>query len=335
MNITEQGVLQKSKLTYLFVHILLLLTCCLIHPVSAEATPADASPDDKNTKKHRVFIINTPGKILHANIIQQLSDNLNLTRPDIVISKVTAAEEKIKTVDHKTDLIIGIGYAGMDSANQHYPKTKKLFISTDPNRYRLDADTNKNDAILYMTQPYCRQLQFIKSLNTQWKIISILHSRKKPIDSKAIRDCANNFKIKVYIVSTTAEENLTDKIKHALNHSDVLLALPDSSIYNSKTVKNILLTSYRQRKPIIAFSNNFVNAGALASINSSTEQIADSASKLIEQFFDSDMTFERSTNYPDEFDISINRQVFWALDLIIPDINKIKPSLQNNAGALP
>jgi putative ABC transport system substrate-binding protein len=115
----------------------------------------------------------------------------------------------------------------------------------------------------------------------------------------------------------------------------VLLALPDSSIYNSKTVKNILLTSYRQRKPIIAFSNNFVNAGALASINSSTEQIADSASKLIEQFFDSDMTFERSTNYPDEFDISINRQVFWALDLIIPDINKIKPSLQNNAGALP
>ena len=333
MNITEQGVLLKSKLAYLFVHTLLLLTSCLILPVSAETTPAGASPDDKSTKQHRVFIIYTPGKTLHANIIQQLSDNLNLTRPDIMISKVTA-EEIIKTVDHKTDVILGIGYAGMNSANQHYAKTKKLFISTDPNRYRLDAKTNKNDAILYMTQPYCRQLQFIKSLNTQWKIISILHSRKKPIDSKAIRVCANNFEIKVYIVSTTAEENLTGKIKHALNHSDVLLALPDSRIYNSKTVKNILLTSYRQRKPVIAFSNNFVNAGALASINSSTEQIADSASKLIEQFFDSDMTFKKPANYPDEFDISINRQVFWALDLTIPDIDSIKSSLQNNAGEL-
>jgi putative ABC transport system substrate-binding protein len=334
MNIIEQGVLLKSKLAYLFIHILLLSTSCLIQPVSAEEMPAITSPHDKNTKQHHVFIVNTPGNTLHEAIIQQLSDNLDLARADIVTSKVTP-EEKIKTVDHKTDLILGIGYAGMNSANQHYPKAKKLFISTDPNSYRLDADTNKNDAILYMTQPYCRQLQFIKSLNTQWKIISILHSRKKPIDSKAIRDCANNFKIKVYIVSTTAEENLTDKIKHALNHSDVLLALPDSSIYNSKTVKNILLTSYRQRKPIIAFSNNFVNAGALASIHSSTEQIAGSASKLIEKFFDSDMRFEKSTNYPDEFDISINRQVFWALDLIIPDINKIKPSLQNNAGALP
>lgn len=334
MNTTEQGVLQKSKLAYLLAHTLLLLTSCLIHPVSADATPAGTSPDDKNTKKHRVFIINTPGKILHENLIQQLSDNLNLARPDILISKV-AAEEKIKTVNHKTDLILDIGYAGMNSANHHYPKAKKLFISTDPNRYKLDADTNKNDAILYMTQPYCRQLQFIRSLNTQWKIISILHSRKKPIDSKSIRDCANNFKIKVYIVSTTAEENLTDKIKHALNHSDVLLALPDSRIYNSKTVKNILLTSYRQRKPVIAFSNNFVNAGALASISSSTEQIADSASKLIEQFFDSDMTFKKSTNYPDEFDISINRQVFRALDLTMPDINRIKSSLQNNAGELP
>jgi putative ABC transport system substrate-binding protein len=86
-------------------------------------------------------------------------------------------------------------------------------------------------------------------------------------------------------VSTTdKDDNITDKIKHALHHSDVLLALPDSNIYNSKTVKNILLTSYRYRKPVIGFSKNFVDAGALAAIYSDTEMIAMTASKLIEQY---------------------------------------------------
>jgi ABC-type uncharacterized transport system substrate-binding protein len=133
--------------------------------------------------------------------------------------------------------------------------------------------------------------------------------------------------MKIYIVSTTDKDNLTDKIKHALHHSDVLLALPDSNIYNSKTVKNILLTSYRYRKPVIAFSKNFVNAGALAAIYSDTENIAMSAGKLIEQYLYSTTSIER-VNYPDAFDISINRQVFRALDIPLPDIDTIKMTLQ-------
>ena len=178
-----------------------------------------------------------------------------------------------------------------------------------------------------MTQSYCRQIRFIKLLDTQWKTISILHSQEKPIDSTSIQKCANRYNIKIYTVSTTAKENLTDKIKHALHHSDVVLALPDSNIYNSKTVKNILLTSYRYRKPVIAFSKNFVNAGALASIHSNTEQIAQSASKLVEQYFDSGKRFIKEINYPDAFDININRQVFRALDLSAPDIDELKQAL--------
>lgn len=215
----------------------------------------------------------------------------------------------------------------MKSADKHYPESNKLFISTDPNTYRLDTNKNKNDAVLYMTQEYCRQIRFIKLLDTQWKTISILHSQEKHIDSKTIQKCANKYDIKLYTVSTTAKENLTVKIKHALHHSDVLLALPDSNIYNSKTVKNILLTSYRYRKPVIAFSKNFVNAGALASIHSNTEQIAQSASKLVEQYFDSGKRFIKAINYPDAFDININRQVFRALDLSAPDIDELKQAL--------
>ena len=329
MNKTEQGVLQQSKLKYLLIHILLLLIFCLTYPAFAETRTTDTAPPEKNTKKHHVFIIFSPDNILHSSIVQMLSDNLNNSRSDITISKVTP-EEKIKNVNNKTDLIVGMGYSGMRNADKHYPKTKKLFISTDPNKYRLDTKKNKNDAILYMTQPYCRQIAFIKQLNIHWKTISVIDSQEKTIDSAPLQKCAKKHGIKIYTVHTTSEDNLTTKIKKALRHSDVLLALPDSNIYNNKTVKNILLTSYRHRKPVIAFSKSFVTAGALASIHSNTDQIAHSASKLVEQYFDAGNHFKKPINYSETFDININKQVFRALNLSIPDIDSLKQSLQHD-----
>ena len=327
MNKTEQDVLHKSKLIHLLVHILFFLTFCLTLPVFAETLAANTAPHDKNTKKHHVYIIYSPDNTLHATIIQKLAENLKLKRSDIIISEITP-EEKIKTINSNTDLIIRIGYTGMRSANQHYPKTNKLFISTDPNKYRLDINKNKNDAILYMAQPYCRQIPFIKLLNGQWKTIGLLNSWEKPIDTNTIQQCAKKHGLKTYIVNTSSNEGLKDNIKDVLNHSDILLALPDKNIYNSKSVKNILLTSYRYRKPVIAFSKNFTDAGALASIYSSTEQIAQSAGNLIGQYFESGQRFKKSVNYPQAFNVSINRQVFRALDLSIPDLGDLKQTLK-------
>ena len=330
MNTTEQGVLQLSKLLRLLIDILLLLTFCLTNTAYAEILPADMVTHEKDSQQHHVFIIHSPDNLLHSSIIQKLTDNLNLKRPDITISKVTT-EEKIKNLDSSADLIIGIGPEGMQNANEHYPKINKLFISTDPEKFKLDASTNKNDAILYMTQSYCRQIQFIKLINDNWKVISLLDSQKKPVDSNNIQQCADKYDIKTYTVNTIAGSHMTDNIKNALQHSDVLLALPDNSIYNSNSVKNILLTSYRHRKPVIAFSRNFVNAGALASIHSSPEQVAHSASHLIQQYYELDQQFENSVNYPQTFEISINRQVFRALDLAPPDVDELKQALEQPA----
>ena len=328
MNMTEQGVLHQSKLIHLLIHILLFLTFCLSHPASAETLADNTQPHERNRQKHHVYIIYSPDNTLHANIIQKLSDNLKLKSSDIIITEVTP-EEIIKTVNSNIDLIIGIGNAGMKNADKHYPKTKKLFISTDPNKYKLDKKKNKNDAILYMAQPYCRQIRFIKLIDQQWKTIGLLNSREKPIDANTIQQCAKEHDLETYIVQTTDDERLKDHIKDVLNHSDILLALPDKNIYNSKSIKNILLTSYRHRKPVIAFSKNFADAGALASIYSSTEQIAQSASDLVEQYFKSGQLFKKSIYYPQAFDVSINRQVFRALDLSIPDdIDKLKQTLE-------
>ena len=326
MNKTAQGVLQQSKFLHLLRLILLSSVLCILQPTSADTLAQNTLQHNKNMLKHHVYIISPSDGALYTDITQKLSDSLNLKYPDIIVSKVTP-ENEIIDINNKTDIIVAIGPTGMDTADREYPKTKKLFISTDPNKYKLDSVKNKNDAILYMTQSYCRQIGFTKLLNPNWKAISIISSEEKPIDRTAIQQCAKSLNIKTHIVSTIDGQNLTDTVKLALNHSDVLLALPDNNIYNSKSVKNILLTSYRNRKPVIGFSNNFVNAGALAAIYSNADQIADTANNLIDKYYKQNKKFKQKTNHPEHFDISTNRQVFRALNLPMPDIKKITKNL--------
>lgn len=330
MNTTGQGVLQRKKLTHWLTHTVLAFTLSYTSLTFSGVAAKEDQLQTTSSQKHHVLIVYSPDSTLHTNIIDSLTEELKPHHSEFDITKTTP-NKIAETKNYNYDLVVAMGPMGMKSAETDFPYTKKLFISTDPNKYQLHPDKNKNDSILYMAQPYCRQMQFIKLINPQWKTISILNSAIKPVNSAAIIQCANVYDLNLYSVNTS-KNDLTKKLKHALNNSDVLLALPDNSIYNKKTVKNILLTSYRYRKPVIAFSNNFVNAGALASINSDTKQIAQSTGKMIKQFFNSGFHFKDSVNYPDSFNINLNKQVFMALDISLPDIKKIKKRLLHNTG---
>jgi ABC-type uncharacterized transport system substrate-binding protein len=242
------------------------------------------------------------------------------------VIQITPDDTQAK-IDDKTDIIVSIGYEAINSADTHYPASKKLHISSYLKPYRVDKITDEGSAILYMTQPYCRQVKLIKLIEESWQTIGLLHTEKKSTAVKTLRDCADRFDLKVYTVNKDTDEVISDDLKEVLMHADVLLALPDSEIYNGNTVKNILLTSYRFRKPVIGFSENFVSAGALASIHSNTEQIAESAGEIIDHYFRQNRRFERAEYYPQIFDIKINKHVIKALGLTHPNLYSLEALL--------
>lgn len=329
MNEAGQGVLRLNKLVRLLIHLLLTLNLCYL-PVNAAESIITTSAIS-NTTGHRVFINYSRNNSLHTRLKQNISENLKLKHPEIVISNL-AEESKDLTPINDSDIIVSIGLTNnLDTINR-YPDTTRLFISTDPEKFKLDSapETAKNSSILYMTQSYCRQMQFIKSIDANWKVVGLLNSQTKKIDSVEIQQCAKEYDLTTYSVTTENTETLSDALKDVLTNSDVLLALPDHSIYNSNTVKNILLTSYRYRKPVIAFSRNFVNAGALAAVYSSIDQVAASAISIIERYYEQDQHFERAINHPQSFNIQLNRQVFKALAISLPDVDRLKQTLDLN-----
>ncbi len=326
MNKNGQGVLIKNKPLSLLVNLLLLAFLVVGYINSFAASPDDKTIHDIKNLKHHVFIVYTAKNKLHISIANALENDLLVTHPNLIVIR-TNVKNNIVAINNKNDIIVSIGKENTSQVNKKYPDTNKLFLASNPEGLKISTKANKNNAVLYMAQPYCRQLGLIHTINKKWKTVSLLISENNNLNTQVLNKCANKFGLELFIVKVEVNSLLSRHIKDALNHSDVLLAFPDKNIYNSKTVKNILLTSYRYRKPVIAFSNNFVKAGALASIHSSPEQIAKSASHIIRSYFKNNQVFTKAVNHPQYFDVSINSQVYKALSLPIPNINKLKNRL--------
>jgi len=111
-----------------------------------------------------------------------------------------------------------------------------------------------------------------------------------------------------------------DNLNHVLNRlSDVLviLAIPDSNVFNQDSFRNILITSYRRNQSVIGFSTSFVKAGALASSYSSIEDIDAQVDELITTFTSTGKLPD--PQFPKYFSTLINEDVARSLNIVVSD----------------
>jgi ABC-type uncharacterized transport system substrate-binding protein len=76
---------------------------------------------------------------------------------------------------------------------------------------------------------------------------------------------------KVAVLDAGGED--LNRLLNQIAQTEVLLALPDSAVYNTENFRNILLSTYRHKQGVIGFSGDRVKAGALATTYSGIEDI--------------------------------------------------------------
>ena len=107
-----------------------------------------------------------------------------------------------------------------------------------------------------------------------------------------------------------------DDINRILNRiaaAEVLLAMPDSAVYNTDTIRNILLSTYRHKQGVIGFSADLVKAGALATTYSDIEDIDLQVAAMAATFAGSGVL--PAPQFPRYFRTLINDGVAHSLDL--------------------
>lgn len=154
----------------------------------------------------------------------------------------------------------------------------------------------------------------------QLRLVALLYRR--PVRVAAILGADT-----VFLKPTLEDEHVTVLEAHAdedinrllgeIAQTDVLLALPDSAVYNTENFRNILLSTYRHKQGVIGFSGDMVKAGALATTYSEVEDINAQVNEMAASYVTGGEL--AAPQFPRYFRTIVNEGVARSLDVEVPE----------------
>lgn len=263
----------------------------------------------------------------YAEFSSTFSEALNSRRWSIhLVPKADAYTPGAPTAD----LIVTAGSEALRQALQRAPPGTPILATLLPRqtfeRLLNEAPRAKRQlTALVLDQPPARLSAFIRHLLPGQSRIGVLSSSETRHLLPTLRQSSAGLQFENEDADNDAA--LLTALNNLLPRVGVLLALPDASIYRRESIKSILITTYRQQRPVIAYSSAFVTAGALAAVYSTPAQIARQATQLIEQ-----TGTLPAIVYPSQFAIAINANVAQALGLNVADEASLRQRLLGEGG---
>ncbi|QHD06176.1 ABC transporter substrate-binding protein [Pseudomonas sp. R76] len=190
------------------------------------------------------------------------------------------------------------------------PPTLVLRISRLQARQRLGHTHPAKISLLWSDPPLARQLNLIASILPQAKRIGVLYGTDSEFLLQELREYATPMGLEIV---PQLWDNINDSrpLQNLFKNSDVLLGLDDPQLYNPKTVKNLLLSSYAQQLPLVGPNAGFVKAGSLASTYSDQADWLD----VLDRLLDHPPTSWPRSLYPEHFKVVGNPQVARSLGI--------------------
>jgi ABC-type uncharacterized transport system substrate-binding protein len=168
---------------------------------------------------------------------------------------------------------------------------------------------------LFLNQPLNRQLELMRLALPQARRIGVLWGPDSQWQEAMLESAARSRGLRVIGARPGQTATVYGELKEILDESDLLLALADPQIYNSRSIQNILLASFRAQVPMLAFSPAYVRAGALLAVYSTPEQIGRQAGQLARAVLQGQPLL--LPQYPRYFEVGVNEHVARSLGLTL------------------
>ena len=182
-------------------------------------------------------------------------------------------------------------------------------------RLLRDAGRRSSAALsaLYLNQPLGRQLDLVRLALPQARRVGVLLGTESQSNEAPLAAAAQSRGLRINATVVRPEEPVYNGLRKILGESDVLLALADPQIYNSGSVQNILLASFRSQVPMLAFAPAYVRAGALMAVYSTPAQIGQQAGFMARGVLAGQPL--GLPQHPLQFEVSVNEHVARSLGL--------------------
>jgi putative ABC transport system substrate-binding protein len=275
---------------------------------------------DAQNPKQIVIFANT-NLVFHRDLItgmQKQLQSIGDRTSDPVIIHTHSAKEYIAKHADSTKLVVTIGTEAT-STLLALKKTFPIYSVAVPRitydellqRYsnRIINNNNRNFSAIYLDQPYSRRFTLIQQLIPHAKNIAVILGPSSEKYLPEIEKSAKRHGFQLISAVVTHESQIISSLDRILERSHVMLGIVDPLVFNRISARNILLTAYRWRVPLIGISPAYVRAGALASVYTTPEQIGRQLAESLKQYVQGNKNILPAPSYPKYFDVAVNYQV--------------------------
>lgn len=167
---------------------------------------------------------------------------------------------------------------------------------------------------IYLDQPLSRQLALIRAALPQARRVGVLWGPESKASAQQLRALADSSGLRLAEAELKADGTGFADLRHVLSASDVFLALADAAVFNSNTIQNLLLSTFRANVPMVAFSPAYVRAGAWLSLEVTPNQVGQQLAALVQDVIKGRALPDHAQESND-FEISVNEHVGHSLKL--------------------
>lgn len=198
---------------------------------------------DAEAKEGWVLAVLSSDTPIYRKFIENYQKNLPA---DIKLSVVSGAEGLSgQTLGNHPDMILSVGSGAARQVRRIAPSVPVLYAMLLRQQYYAEiADSSRRDAAVFIDPPWRAQAELAKLVFPDLRSVGVVYTADSQPE---VREIVREFKGKgIAVVSAKVDESgqAYEPIQEVLAKSDVLLAIQDSAIYNSNSIRNILLTSF-------------------------------------------------------------------------------------------
>ena len=245
---------------------------------------------------------------------------------------VVRGAEKFSVGEQHTDLIVTVGSKAALAVvgRSDLPLLLTMLPSNLYQNLLAKQAPTRPISALFVDQPWSRHFELLFAALPETRRIGLIYTPSSGLDIDELRKLAARHDAEVIARPVTSPERLYNALEDTLSNTEVLLAVPDSDIYSSNNIRNILMTSYRHDIPLIGLSKSYVNAGALCAVFSSPDDLALQAGTMT-QFFSHNKKLPPA-QFPISYDVATNNEVARTLGIKLKSPEQLLMQLHRAEG---
>jgi len=303
-----------------------IVLLCIVAPVSSA-----------ESEQVKISIILSSDSRLYYEAVEGIEDSLE--NSNTVQYQVKTFDDlssaRVADVYGGMDFIIAVGSKASRYVLQNPTQKPVLSILVPKQSYQTllgnaGEEVGANYSVVYLGQPVSRLLLLAKIISgNKNNNVGMVFG---PASKQQLDDYINESDRLSLNLSYIEEENdkrALDAIKDLVTDTSVFLALYDRKVMNRKTAKWLLYLAGVKRKPVIGYSQSYVDAGALAAVYTSPYQAGENAALWLTD----NMTGNREVTWnkhPDLFAVKINKKTMRKLNMIIDSSARIETQIRLN-----